>query len=254
MAIIVGIDGTDDSVYDGKERDERYDKNFANSFVRKIASGSTPGSLYERGPLMHGGNLDMAIANAKMHVLREINRGNRGPVLLTGYSRGAAGVVQLATILGRMMPHPVTIEAMLLFDCVNRHTSIESAVIPGNVRNVLHVIRDPLAASREGFGNSGLEFNGAFTNYEPLRLFKCTHGGMGGCPWSPDFDKRQTWGDLIDEGIGLPHKSGSINTPLGSIPTYSGDGLTTVTFAEDHRVSATVWESCLPFMKKHGFN
>ena len=92
MAIIVGIDGTDDSVYDGAERDQRYDRNFANSFVRKIALGRGVDSLYERGPLMHGGNLDLSIAKAKRHIMTQIQRGSRGPVLLTGYSRGAAGV------------------------------------------------------------------------------------------------------------------------------------------------------------------
>lgn len=252
MAIIVGIDGTDDSFYDGKARDDRYDKNFAGSFVRKIAHGRGPGSLYERGPLMHGGNLDMAIASAELHIQKEINRGNPGPLLLTGYSRGAAGVVALATRLNRF-PVPIPVAAMLLFDCVNRHTSIESAVIPTNVFNVLHVVRDPRAASREGFGNSGLKCDRSATNYEPLKLFACTHGGMGGCPWSPDMKKGQKWNDLIDEGVGLPHRSGSIKLPFVSIPTFSGDGLTRVTFADDHRVSATVWEACKPFLLKHGY-
>ncbi len=252
MAIILGIDGTDGWWVNGPWRDNSYDTNFADSFVRKIASGKGANAKYERGPLVHGGNLDISVSSGVQFILQRRKAGVYDPILLTGYSRGAAGVIQVAKQLARGS-EPVMVEAMMLFDCVDRHVSFDTPLIPSNVRNVLHVLRHPAAQSREGFGNSGLNYNAGKTNYEPLKKFMCTHGGMGGCPWKPDKSKGQKGTDYIDEGMGIPRITGIVPTPMGAQPKWEGDGMTKVTFNADASVSQSVWVYCQTYLQRHGF-
>ena len=148
-------------------------------------------------------------------------------VLLVGYSRGAAGVVSVATKLAKA---DIQVKALMLFDCVDRHVVIDAEVIPRNVDDVFHVIRDPRSRSRESFSNDGLLYYPDSTNYR-LVSYNCTHGGMGGMPWTPGRDQKLT--DLIDEG--------------------GVDGLTTITFLEETRVSDQIWMGCQPFLTRHGF-
>ncbi len=249
MAIIVGIDGTDGWWVNGPWRDKSYDENFKNSFVRKIAYGKGPNSKYERGPLTHGGNLDNSVSACYQFILQKIASGVYDPILLTGYSRGAAGVVEVAKYLNRVRV-PIAVEAMMLFDCVDRHVTFNTDTVPPNVKNVLHVMRDPAAQSREGFGNSGTKHFAA-TKYEPLKKFMCTHGGMGGCPWKPGKGQKQS--DYIDEGMGVPRLTGVISTPMGVSPKFEGDGMTKVTFQQDAAISTTVWTYAVPYLQRHGF-
>lgn len=251
MPIIFGIDGTDGWAINTAGRNRSYDANFANSFVRRIASGRGNNTRYERGPLVHGGNLDNSVMAGVQFIKQRRAAEPSQPILLTGYSRGAAGVIQVAKLLDRER-NPPNIAAIMLFDCVDRHISFNTDTIPNNVSSVLHVMRDPSAASREGFGNSGLRHFPA-TDYEPLKKFKCTHGGMGGCPWIPDQSKGQKPTDMIDEGMGVPRIVGVVPTPMGAQPQWAGDGKTRVTFQEDALVSAQVWEFCQPYLKRKGF-
>jgi hypothetical protein len=151
---------------------------------------------------------------------------NDEPILLTGYSRGAAGVIEIAKRL-KVLKRDVT--AMLLFDCVDRHLGIDAARIPNNVRNVLHVLRSPASGSRKSFDHSGTQPEPP-TRYESAE-FTCTHAGMGGVPWPRPAEKSQN--DFIDEG--LP------------------DGRTNVTYYQDGWMSNRVWTHVKPFVGKHGF-
>ncbi len=228
MAIIVGIDGTGGGVFPGQSRNARYDQDFANSFVRRITGRGDPDRAYFRGPVTFGGGLMDAIAGGLQFILNRRAAGVTDPILLTGYSRGAAGVVALAK---RLKDRNIDVEALLLFDCVDRHIGIDAEVIPNNVGYVMHVVRDPRAKSRESFGNDGLRYS-APTVFPNAYSFVCTHGGMGGTPWQPAVGTPMT--DLIDEGF--------------------PDGKTTITYAEDARVSARIWSFVQPFMRDHGFN
>ncbi|MEP6850079.1 MAG: hypothetical protein ABI999_14565 [Acidobacteriota bacterium] len=228
MGILVGIDGTGSAFLPGAGRDQEYDVAFANSFVKRICNAGGTNSRYFRGPVALGGGLVPAINDAFTFISQTKNRGVSEPVLLTGYSRGAAGVVSLAKKLKNAR---IDVQAMLLFDCVDRHLFIDAEIIPDNVKYVHHVIRDPASSSRESFGNDGLLYYKGKTNYPAAYKFLCTHGGMGGCPWTPG--PGQLMSDLINEG--------------------GVDGATTITFQQDANVSTQIWAFCQAFINTHGF-
>ena len=228
MPIVVGIDGTGGGAVPGASRDRRYDEDFKDSFVTRITRGDH-NKLYRRGPVTFGGGLLEAIGVAHRFILdRRRAVGEDEPILLTGYSRGAAGVVSLAKDLKR---DGVSVRAMMLFDCVDRHIAIDADVIPDNVENVYHVVRNSATASRESFGNDGLRYYPTYTNYPPAVAFMCTHGGMGGTPWK--MPQGGSPNDYIDEGI--------------------PDGITNVTYAQDASISADVWRHVQPFLLRHQF-
>ena len=227
MAIVVGIDGTGAAVFPGRERDREYDENFKFSFVRRIAGTGKPDHRYFRGPVMLGGGLVGAI-NGGFNFIRARRRiSPDAEICLTGYSRGAAGVVSLA---GKLKRANIDVRAIMLFDCVDRHLFIDAEVIPNNVGHVMHVIRNPKAKSRESFSNDGMSYRPP-TVYPAAYMFMCTHGGMGGCPWKPDDG--QSMSDIIDEG--------------------GVDGKTAVTYREDENVSKQVWSYVQEFLGTHGY-
>lgn len=227
MAIVVGIDGTGSAFLPGAGRDRAYDISFANSFITRICRNGGPNKAYFRGPVALGGGLPEAISGGIQFIRSRRAARVMEPILLTGYSRGAAGVVSMAA---RLQRERINVQAMLLFDCVDRHLAIDADVIPNNVGHVFHVIRDPRSGSRESFGNDGMRYSPP-TVFPTAYSFMCTHGGMGGCPWTPGPGQRMT--DLINEG-GM-------------------DGGTNITFAQDAAVSKQVWSHCQGFMKQHGF-
>lgn len=227
MGILVGIDGTGSAVLPGASRNAEYDVAFANSFVRRICNGGGPHARYLRGPLALGGGLVDAINTGFAHIRSKQTAGVTDPVLLTGYSRGAAGVTALAQTL---KDAHIQVRALLLFDCVDRHLFIDSEVIPNNVQYVFHVIRDPATSSRESFGNDAMKYRPP-TDFPVAYKFMCTHGGMGGCPWSPGDG--QTMSSYINEG--------------------GYDGITNVTFQQDADISRQVWRFVQTFIRRHGF-
>lgn len=227
MAILVGIDGTGSAVFPGETRDREYDIAFANSFVSRICRPGGPNTRYFRGPVMLGGGLLEAVVGAVNFVKQRQQAGVREPVIMTGYSRGAAGVVAAAERLKR---ERINVQALMLFDCVDRSGDIDADVIPNNVGHVYHVIRNPDTSSRESFDNDGLRYS-APTVFPTAYSFMCTHGGMGGCPWTPKAGERMS--DFINEG--------------------GFDGKTKVTYEQDAAVSMQVWAHCQPFLRQHGF-
>jgi hypothetical protein len=226
MPIVVGIDGTGADILPGQSRNSRYDAAFANSFVKRLSYGAWANKKYIRGPVLLGGGTLEAVVEGYNFILGRRRAGVKEPVLLTGYSRGAAGVVAIAT---RLQRQKVPVRAMLLFDCVDRAGDIDAAVIPDNVSYVLHVRRHPKSRSRESFGNDAKKFH--FLTMYRQEFFHCTHGGMGGTPWIAPAGK--SLNDFVDEG--LP------------------DGKTNVTYAQDAAVSAQVWSYVQPFISEYAF-
>ncbi len=227
MAIVVGIDGTGSAFVPGSGRDREYDTTFANSFVSRLCRNGGPNKMYFRGPVALGGGLVEAISGGLQFIKARRAARVVEPVLLTGYSRGAAGVVSLAA---RLQRERIDVRAILLFDCVDRHLVVDADEIPNNVGFVYHVIRDPRSGSRESFGNDGMNYRPP-TVYPNAFSFMCTHGGMGGQPWTPG--PGQSMSDIINEG--------------------GTDGRTNITFANDAIVSTQVWSHCQNFMSTHGF-
>lgn len=226
MPILVGIDGTGSAFTPGEERDRDYDIAFANSFVSRLCKPPTRNKRYFRGPVALGGGLVAAITDGYNFITMRHRQDSGEPILLTGYSRGAAGVVSLA---GRLKKANINVRAMLLFDCVDRHMFIDAEAIPNNVGYVMHVIRDPRSGSRESFSNDGLRYS-APTVYPAAYTFMCTHGGMGGTPWDATGHSAN---EIIDEG--------------------GVDGATNITYGDDARVSEQVWAFVQPFIRTHGF-
>jgi hypothetical protein len=148
----------------------------------------------------------------------------------------------------------------MMFDCVDRHVAFDAEVIPNNVENVCHVIRDPAGKSRLSFGNDGMRYNPPTNYIVPVRMFMCTHGGMGGTPWTVPQDK--TLIDFIDEGT--LEATISARTPLSPVDLIPGvrgvrqiqaisNYRTNITYEQDIRVSRNVWDYVQPFLLTHSF-
>jgi len=176
-----------------------------------------------------------AVGIGHTFILERRRAGVDEPILLVGYSRGAAGVIAIAQWLQR---DKIDVEAMILFDCVSRHLRLGSPVqivpmsadtIPTSVRYAAHFMRSPASGSRSSFGNAGTIANEP-TVYRQV-MFVCTHGGMGGTPWP------------VPEG----------QTPEDFIVEAFPDGKTNVTYAQDAIGADRVWSYAKPFMIEHGF-
>jgi hypothetical protein len=227
MPILVGIDGSGEDLWPSQSRNERYDDRFANSFVKRICDKPpTLNKKYLRGPVALGGGLWNAITEGQNFILDKRRAGLNEPILLTGYSRGAAGVVALAA---RLQSQKLEVKAMLLFDCVDRHIGINTEYIPANVRHVLHLIRDLGSGSRPSFDNSGRHPHYS-TEYEEY-VFHCTHAAMGGMPYP--VPPGESSNDFIVEGF--------------------PDGRTRVTYHQDKLGADRVWYVAEKFIVKHGF-
>jgi hypothetical protein len=240
MSILVGIDGTSGEFFPDSGHDQRYDDEFANSFVRKLCD-ETPGPTkkYLRGPLALGRGQVQAADEGLNFILARRGADVNEPILLTGYSRGAATVIFIAT---RLQEEKIDVKAMLFFDCVDRFSvpnsrptlgneNIDARRIPNNVGNVLHVMRPPESGSREQFKNSGRQSSPP-TRYKEA-FFTCTHGAMGGTPWPVPAGQLPT--DFIKEGF-----------------TFFG-GKTNVTYFQDAWMASRVWSYVGPFIREHGF-
>ncbi len=213
MFEFAGIDGTG-SEWFSRDADS-YREAYKNSHVRRLHDSWFGKRHYFEGPELLG----LGTANIAHRATRAVSatNGRRG-VVLAGYSRGGAAAIVVAQQLAEQ---GVPIECLILFDAVHRSPAIGSTVIPGAVPLVLHAMRDPAASSRESFGSTGHELeNPSRTQYE-RRLFRGTHGAIGGVPWEPKprsgrNRKRKTV-------MGHPVLEGGID--LSTNVTYAGDAV-----------------------------
>lgn len=222
---VCGIDGTVDhfaGIAGNLKANERdYDTKFAKSFVRQLCSSGMEGR-YLRGPAATGSGLGWAMSEALSVISLRFNQDatafyrsksdlhdpHRRGYILTGYSRGAAGIIEVATRIATGLAYKslgIQIYAMILFDCVNEtdtsaqgfinrggiptYSNRESIItgslqIPSNVANCVHYIRSDDTNSRSDTMAKyrGGPINTARTRYTPLYL-KATHGGLGGLPY-----------------------------------------------------------------------
>jgi hypothetical protein len=223
---ICGIDGTVDHYYgiaDNLTANQRdYDVKFAKSFVRQLYNSKGVSSrAYFRGPAATGSGLGWAMGEALSTITsrywqdatafvkskNSIDDPDLRGYILTGYSRGAAGIIEVATRLATDRIYrkvPIKIYALILFDCVNEtNTSVQGVInrgvahvsnlqsiitgdlnIPTNVMNCIHFIRNDESNSRSSTMTkySGGAINDSKTCYKPFYL-KATHGGLGGLPY-----------------------------------------------------------------------
>ncbi len=256
MIAFAGIDGT------GPDSNKEYRENFAQSHVRRLyKSWPWPDlAFYSRGPTTLGMETGVLAQEAYGWIHRLIESGKAKGVFLTGFSRGAAAAIETASYLNSFIGKSYTVNCLALFDAVDRSTEVGLFVpqgfspakagaaalmtgagalvggaiaamgmtfdtpIGGNVELCLHAFRHKDAKSRESFGNCGLTILRPSKTKNIPKHFVCTHGGVGGTPWSPKEGQKST--DLIDEG--------------------PPDGKTAVTFAQDAQISKDVWKWMKP--------
>lgn len=186
MDIFFGIDGT------GPTDNTEYKDGFQNSHVRKLwKKWHTPAAGYLRGPVWHGNGTPAKVKqglswvvtkwNEQQNIAKSSSALSKKPIriFLSGYSRGGAAVIELAYELNKKN---IPVHCMMLFDAVDRSPLENVDMISSNVRMVYHAMRAPGAGSREIFGNCGTTHP---THGLPVKqTFFCTHGGVGGCPWT----------------------------------------------------------------------
>jgi hypothetical protein len=184
------------------------------------------------------------------------------PVLLTGYSRGAAAVIGIAA---RLAKDGVKIPAMMLFDPVDRSPTSDAEEIPNNVLVVHQARRIQNTFSRVSFNNCANVWH-APTKCDIYHVW-ATHGGMGGVPWKPKFG--ETDADFVSEGnseLVLMHAT----YEFASIPwrpepgerrsefafladRYVEGNHTRVTYQQDAEGARRVWHWAAPKLRDTGF-
>ncbi|MBB3950963.1 hypothetical protein [Aureimonas jatrophae] len=238
MDVYAGIDGT------GPLDNASYRTQFARSFVSRLQRERSWGkSYYLRGPTMDGQETRQLSRQILREVEGDLHRTTARRVervVVAGYSRGGAAAIRLCRELGR---HGHAVDALLLFDAVDMSLTVAADLVPANVRTCFHARRDPASLSRSFWDNCGRGAEDASRTRYVEHFFRCTHGGMGGVPWTvADSDgvineaaTDRTLSGRIVRGAGLP---GLPFAALNEIHRYSSR--TSVTLAQDRIVSAQV--------------
>lgn len=178
MDIFLGIDGS------GAFSNATYASDFKKSFVTLLATkGPFMKRHYLRGPSMTGVETMSIVVTGHTWISGQIADCKRNKVpyrlFMAGYSRGGAAVTEIAF---RLKSKGETIHTLMLFDAVDQSVITNADVVPSNVTNCFHAMRDPAAGSREFFGNCATKA-AAGVNFKWDKFF-CTHGAMGGTPWT----------------------------------------------------------------------
>ena len=132
------VDGTSHDFF--FRTDAEYESQFRNSFCYRLATELGQGSArYFQGPKVLGLETS-ALASRVADEIRRLPLTEK--VFLCGYSRGGAAVIAAAKRVNR------PIEAMFLFDAVDRTIDLSTDVIPKNVAAAYNAIRDPKFAEK----------------------------------------------------------------------------------------------------------
>lgn len=131
------IDGT------GVADDGEYALEMAGGFCKRLVYKAR--GRYWRGPTLSGwGTADIARAVAEAVLEWKTSPQAGEKIFLAGHSRGGAAAIFAAQAL---VKNHVEIEAMFLFDAVDRTLNFRSAqTVPANVRYCYHALRDPSLA------------------------------------------------------------------------------------------------------------
>ena len=218
--ILIGIDGTGpngkwgpftipmESVLGNPFDCSVYDQAMKNSFVNQITRGMGGNARYYRGPA----SLTLNTITSTWGGLLQILKSGSTEIYLTGYSRGAAAVTELAHYL---KDQTLTVEAMFLFDPVKRELSLPNAgTVPSNVKNCYTLLRSLSGA--KGITDSLLKWDSKLSDADPYQrrwmgstsnIFESpkthretavvagSHGALGGSPWyeyAPDEQATET--------------------------------------------------------------
>jgi pimeloyl-ACP methyl ester carboxylesterase len=187
--MIIGIEGTGSQGWG--------DLDLRRTFVRRILHSTThrPAS-YFIGPGNTGMDGSTIIAGAYQAL---VNGAHNAPIILVGYSRGAAYCMEIA----KRWKKPIDI--LVLFDAVARQGDIDiPEKVPGNVVKCFHAYRDARTGSRYFFGNVGLYPESRSTDFKK-KMFPGSHGAIGG-----------TWYDAAnDEGTKGNYTGAAVTRAFG---------------------------------------
>ena len=123
------VDGT------GPSDDQEYKKAMAKSFCSQLHAETVHKSIYVRGPTLDGSETH-GIASDIATMIAAVPSSH--PIFLCGYSRGGAAVISAAWSV-----RPRAIQAMFLFDAVDRAFGTMAETIPENTKIAYHARRDP---------------------------------------------------------------------------------------------------------------
>lgn len=269
--IFGGVDGTGDFF------DRTYEPTFDNSHVNILHQFWNEGpSHYRRGPWWVG-DWTYVEANRIYSRVKADWVAGAGAIFLAGYSRGGAAVIEIAKWLKQ---DGIPVECLILFDPVDRSRVIgegpygwRDSPIVDTVSNVIYAQRQTITKSRESFGNCGKKYQDRSKTKLVFNSFFCTHGGMGGTPWSepkvgfidegfPDFgtqvtvaqdklgsEKVQRWVyerlfEIVDACKQRLDKEGTVSANPGfQTPTQGAIGITPVNGQRIHIVQPGDWLS-----------
>lgn len=202
-----------------------------------FAKGWWGTKVYFRGPTTSGSEVFEIRDDAFQQTIKAYNvarMSGRIPVIyLAGYSRGGAIAISVANELEKL---DIKVVSLILFDAVDRSGLQGVDIVPNNVGECFHAMRDPKVGSRTYFKNCGT------TNCHKKYFFG-THGAMGGTPWT-NFGNRK-----IEEI--------SVRLPENIMPTAARIALSTVkemtttkvTGTQDQLASKQVLNWIMPFAR-----
>jgi hypothetical protein len=256
-AILLGIDGT------GDLDDDAYRLEMRNSFVHYIVRHSRSRSKsYMRGPAFDGLDMGMIVGAGYEFVHLQKVAHPDARVLLTGYSRGGAGVIGVAA---RLAKDGVLVDGMVLFDPVDRSPTCDTDEISRNVLQAYQVRRMADTFSRVSFNNCGRIWQ--LPTHCSVDHVWATHGGLGGVPWHAKPGERSN--DFVSEGESELHLMHATYDVAGIrwIPEtddhrtqseflgqrYAAGNYTHVTFHQDLEGAHRVWELAKPRLIDMGF-
>jgi pimeloyl-ACP methyl ester carboxylesterase len=198
--MIIGIEGTGSQGWG--------DDDLCRTFVRRVlhATRLRPAS-YFIGPVESGSD-GMTIIDAAYTALRQ--GAHNKPIVLMGYSRGGAYVMEVA----KRFKQPI--DTMILFDAVARqHDHDLPEKVPHNVKHCAHAYRDPRAGSRYFFQNVGLTPETRLVDFRHAMFFG-SHGALGGTSWDA---KRDESGDTLGNAT-----IGADDRQLLNVPRFAVTG------------------------------
>ena len=200
LPIFAGIDGT------GDPDDTEYARAFSGSHVKTLSGLPwTGGCFYRRGPTQLGiqteGIAEQVAIDVALAWRRVLGRGAFPRVFLAGFRRGGAAAILACRLLRK---EGINVAYLALFDAVDRTVGMEASTIAANVQVCQHAARHPDAKSRPEFGSCGTRCEDqAATRFAFRNDFMCTHGGVGGTPWTRSNPRLQ----MSDEGYIIEPRS-----------------------------------------------
>lgn len=193
--LLLCVDGTG-SLPDGTY----YAENKLSHVSQAYLTGKADTKRYWRGPWIVGAATSSIALDVASTIFDARKSNPETKIFMVGHSRGGAAIIRAAQIMNlrfqmnqkRGRASDIgnnSIEAIFLYDAVNMTHNLSVDVIPPNVGKCYHAMRDPVALSRQSWGNC------AKISTRSGQLVKKTffgsHAALGGTPGTGDLEPRK---------------------------------------------------------------